>query len=110
MTEQCHRLQMEVLTHRVEIVDIRCEADVIWSDVLRGFPATALVVVDQPVTVRQAIEIRQEVRVIEVGSAVEDDDGLSVADLACVERRSAYGDATLDCAARTLRLPGSRRR
>jgi hypothetical protein len=49
------------------------------------------VVIDQAERVRQSIQVRQEVTVIEVGPAVDDDDGQPLSDLTEIEDASPTG-------------------
>jgi hypothetical protein len=50
------------------------------ADAVRGPPAPPLVVVEEAEGVLQAIEVGQQVAVVEVGAAVEHDEGLALPD------------------------------
>jgi hypothetical protein len=45
-------------------------------EIARGFPASPLVVVDEPKRIGQSIQVGQKIAMVEIGPAVEDDDGL----------------------------------
>ena len=45
-------------------------------NVIRGFPASSLIVVNQAECICQSVQIGQKIAVVEIGSAVEDDDRL----------------------------------
>ena len=55
---------------RIQILDFGSEGDILGSDMARGRPAAALRVVDEAVGIREAIEIGQQVLVVEVRPAV----------------------------------------
>jgi len=68
-------------------------------DLVRGPATAALIVVDEPEVVRQTIQIRQQILVIEVWPTVQDDDRLPVTDVA----RSRAFYATCSGSARCAR-------
>ena len=65
---------MKILPHLVEIVDVGCERYVLGLHMISRSPTSPLVVVDEAECIRQSIEVGQEIAVIEIGPAVEDDD------------------------------------
>src|SRR6185312_7171651 len=93
MSQQHRRLQSEVPPHLVEVVEVGGERDVFGLHMRGGVPAPALVVVDQPKCILQAIEFGKQIVMIEIRSAVEHDDGSSLTDGSNVKRRVADGDA-----------------
>ena len=73
--QQRRRFQLKVLPHLVEIVDVGRERDVLGVNLIRRSPTSPLIVVDEPERIRQSIQVGQEIAVVEIGSAVEDDEG-----------------------------------
>ena len=82
VSEHGDRLQAEVAPHSVEVVDLRPNRDIVGLHAVRRPAATALVVVDEAERVCEPVELREEVGVVEVGPAVDDDDRRAVADVA----------------------------
>ena len=78
---------MKVLPHLVEIVDVGCERDFLGQHLIRGSPTSPLVVVDEAECIRQSIQVGQEIAMVEIRPAVEDDDGLPLPDFSRIERR-----------------------
>jgi hypothetical protein len=79
---------------RVQIMDLGRESDVLGADLAKGRPTTALRVVDEAARVRKAIEIGQEVLVIEVGSTVNHHDRRAPADVTTVQLDPVEPDAS----------------
>ncbi len=102
--EQHRGVQPVELPHLVEVIEVQCERDVLRPHPVRGVPAAPLVVVDQPESVGQSIQLGQEIAVVEVGPTVQDDDGLTPADRSRVERGAGDRDAPFDCARASLSL------
>jgi hypothetical protein len=97
MPEQHWGVEPKVLPHLVKVVQVRRERNVLWPNVLRGSPAPALIVVDKAKLIFELIQIGQEVTMVEIGPAVQDDDRLSSANRSDVERCAANQDAALAC-------------
>ena len=72
--------------HPFEVVELRRERDVLRPHALGGSAAAALVVIDEAERVCEPIELRQQVRVVEVRPAVDDDDRMAGADIAAEQR------------------------
>src|SRR5262245_43267138 len=87
MPEQHRGVRPKVLPHRVEVVEVGRERNVLGPDVLGGSPARALIVVDEAELILELIQLRQEVTVVEIGPAVEDDDRPSLPNRSGIERR-----------------------
>jgi hypothetical protein len=84
--EQGWQFQVEVLPHHIEIVDFGCERDFLGQHLICGSAPSPLVVVDEPKGIRQSIQVGQEIAVIKIRPAVEDDNGLPLPDLPIIER------------------------
>ena len=88
MAEYCNLIEAEVLPQPVDVIDLGFDGDGLGRDA-RGRLATAtLIVIDQAEFARKPVQVRQEIVVIEVGSAVENDEGRSIADFAEIELRT----------------------
>ena len=97
MPQDRDRAEPEVLPHRVRIGDVGFDADVFGPDALCGATASSLVVVDEAVGFGQTIELGEEIAVLEVGPAMEDEDWLPPSDLPVVETGGSDRDAALSC-------------
>ena len=75
-----------MLPHHIEIVHFGGDRDFLRQHLICGSATPPLVVLDEAEGVRQSIQIGQEVAVIEIRAAVEDDDGLPLADIPTIER------------------------
>ncbi len=95
MADHDRRVELEVLPHFFQIRHLRFDRDVFGLHTGRRFSPAPLVVVDQPVPVREPIHLRQEVRVIEIGAAVQDDHRPALTDLAREEFRSRHRDSRI---------------
>ena len=71
MAEDGDPLEPEVMADRVEVVDVVVDPDARRIDASARLSAAALVVVDEPVTIRQPVHVGQQVAVIEVRAAVQ---------------------------------------
>jgi hypothetical protein len=103
MAEQRWRLERIVLPHLVEVIDVGRDRHVLRPNAFRGSPAPPLIVVDELEPVLQLIQVGQEIAVVEIGPAVEDDNGLPMPDGSAVERGAPDPDASLE---RTCALAG----
>src|SRR5262252_4939391 len=77
------------VTQRLEIVDFRGDRDILRPDVFSRFSAASLVVIDKVVRIRQAIHLGEEIALVEVRTAMKNDDRASLTDVAGVERHIA---------------------
>ena len=91
MPEQRERGQAEVAAQRVQVVDLAGEVDVVGCHPVRRQAASALVVVDEPEGVTQSIKLGGQVRLIEVGSAVDHHNGVTYSDIAHEKPSAAVG-------------------
>jgi len=64
----------------VEVGDLRLDGHLLRSVHVERPAAPSLVVVDEPYLVGETIEVRSQVLVAEIGTAVDDEDGSTVAD------------------------------
>src|SRR5215475_1739193 len=80
---------MIAVTQGLEIVDFGGDRDILRSDVCSRFPAASLVVIDKVVRTRQAIHLGEEIALVEVRTAVKNDDRAPLPDVAGVERHIA---------------------
>ena len=85
MPQECGRFDFVVLSDPVEIVDVRRHRHVVRLHMFGGSAASALVVVNEAIPVSQSIELGKKVGLIEIRTAVELDDRLTVPDLSGVE-------------------------
>src|SRR5215203_6048879 len=77
--------EAEAATHSLEVRDLRLDADLSPVDPVARPAATSLVVVHEPKRVREPVELRTQVVVVEVRAAMEDDDGRSAAERSAVQ-------------------------
>jgi hypothetical protein len=63
-----------VLPDSVEIIGLGLNVDILWDDCARGFATPSLIVVDQPKGARQAIHFWKQIVVVEIWSAMEDEE------------------------------------
>jgi hypothetical protein len=82
MSQQHNRFEVKVLPHAVEVGEVGGEGDIRGLHVSGGAAPPALVVVDETVGIREAVEFRQEIAMVEIGSAVEDDNSRALPDFA----------------------------
>ena len=87
MAEQHRCVEIELAADAVDVVQVGGEAHALRVHAGRRASPAALVVVNQPVRVGERVEIGREVRLVEIGPAVQHDNGLAVADRADVKRR-----------------------
>ncbi len=74
-----------MFSHPVQIADLACERDVLGLHAICGSPASPLVVVNEVVRIGQTIELGQEIAMVEIGAAMQDNDWLPLADLARIQ-------------------------
>ena len=79
-------IPVESVPHFIEIIDVGCKRNVLGHHLVRGSPTSPLVVVDEPECICQSIQIGQEIPMIEIRTAVEDDERLSPPDFSRIER------------------------
>jgi hypothetical protein len=87
--EDRHRLQPEMAAHLVQVIHFGLDGDVGGSDAVGRPPATALIVVDDPESLGQTIQLGQQIVVVEVRPAVQHDDRKALADVAEMQPRAA---------------------
>jgi hypothetical protein len=92
MAEKRRRPEPEPVEHGVQVRHLGADVDVLRLDAVRRTASPPLVVVDEAARVGEPVELRQQVRVVEVRPAVEDDERRAGADLAAVEPRTVDGD------------------
>ncbi len=109
VTQYRDGVEPEVPPQPVQIVDLGFNADGLGKDVRGGLAASSLVVVDQPKRTRQPIELGQQVVMVEVGSAVQNDEGSTGADFPEKELRTRNGEVTLAHVRRAANAAGSHR-
>jgi hypothetical protein len=80
-----NRFEPEVLPQAVKVFDVRLDSDIFWLYIVRRLAPPSLVVVDEPVRIGQAIHIGEQIAMVKIGPAVEDDDRLSLSDLAIIQ-------------------------
>lgn len=79
VTEQRDRPFSDVgVAHVGEVLDLRCQRDVLGSHAVGGSSAPPLIVVDELEVVGEPVELGQEIRVVEVRSPVDHEDGESL--------------------------------
>ena len=89
VSEDRHRLKPEMAAHPVQVIHFGLDGDVGGSDAVGGPPATALIVIDHPESLGQAIQLGQQIVVAEVWPAVQHDDRRALADVAEMQSRAA---------------------
>jgi len=89
--EDRHRLQPEMTPHVIQVVHFGLDGDVLGSDAVGRSPATALVVIDDPESLGQTVELGQQIVVVEVGPAMQHDDRRALANIAEMQSRVAGG-------------------
>ena len=80
MAQYCDGTEAEELPQSVEVVDLRFDGDGLGSHPRGRLAAPSLIVIDQAKCARQAIQVWQQIVVVEIWPAVDDDEGTSVAD------------------------------
>lgn len=95
MPEHGDGLQAEMAPHPIEVLDLGSEADVPDPDAIGRPAATALVVVEETERLCEAVQLRQEVGVVEVWPAVHHHDRLSLADVATEQPEPVGGHVCL---------------
>ena len=88
MTEYCNLIEAEVLPQSVDVVDLGSDGDGLGRDARGRLATPTLIVIDQAECPCKPIQVRQEIVVIEIGSAVENDEGTSIADFPEIEFRT----------------------
>ena len=83
--EHCDGLEPEGASQGVDVGDFRLDGHVFGRDPSARSTPTALVVVDEPGLVREPIQLRPQIGVVEVRAAVQHDDRPTRADLAYEE-------------------------
>jgi hypothetical protein len=84
-----------MLSDLVDVGDIRSERHIFGSHTVGGSTASPLVVVDESVRIGKAVEFRQEITMIEIGSAMQDDDWRAFPNVPRVQLRTSHGDPIL---------------
>jgi hypothetical protein len=92
--EEGHRLQPELATHLFQIVYLGLDADVVGSDAVGRSAATALVVVNDPESLRQTVELWQQVLEVELCPAVQHHNHRAIADVADVQSSATCSHET----------------
>ena len=90
----------EVPPQRIEILDLGVDRDVLGRDAGGGSPPAALIVIDQPRIARQSVHLGQEIEMVEVGAAVEEEERSALAYLAYEEASPGNRNVALAHAAR----------
>src|SRR5438045_4567256 len=86
MPQECGRFEFVVLSDPVEIVDVGRHRHVVRLHMFGGSAASALVVVNEAIPISQSIELGKKVGLIEIRTAVEHDDRLTMPDFSSVKR------------------------
>ena len=76
-----------MLPHAIQVIQVRHEGDVLRLNLVRRPTTPALIVVDEPEVILQSVEVGKQVAMVEIGSAVEDDNRFSIADRSDIKRR-----------------------
>src|SRR5262245_4149811 len=85
MAEHDRRIESEMFTNGIEIGHLGFERHVLRMNARGGLSAASLIVVDQTISIGEPIEIGHEIAMIEIRSAVQNDDRGSLADLARIQ-------------------------
>jgi hypothetical protein len=86
---------VKILLHLLDIGDVGCECYVFGLHMICGSASAPLVVVDEVERIREAVELRHKITVVEIGSAVEHDDWCPLPDFPNIQFRSSDRDLTL---------------
>jgi hypothetical protein len=79
--EDGHGFQPEMAPHDVQVVHFGLHGDILRADALCRLPATTLIVIDDSGLFGQAIELGQQIVVVEVRTAAQHDNGRALADV-----------------------------
>ena len=96
VTKHRDRVECEVASHTVQVIDLRIDADLDGLHAFGGSPATPLVVVDESERVGESVQLGTKVVVVEAGATVEDDDRPSLADGSVVQAGVVREDVPLE--------------
>ena len=84
-----------MLPHPLNVLHVGGERYFLRANPFCGTSPSALIVIDDAESIRESVQVRQEIAVVEIGAAMEDDDGLSLADRSGIQRRCADRDTAL---------------
>jgi hypothetical protein len=87
VAQYCNRVEAEITPYSVEVVDLGLDIDGFGKHAPGRLPTPSLIIIDQAKCARQSIKLRQQIVVVEIRSAVQDDKRGSVADFPKIEFR-----------------------
>src|SRR5262245_19789596 len=86
---------MEVFANRIQVREVGCERNVFGANPGRRLTTPPLVVVDQVIGVGQTIQLREEIEMVKVRAAMNDEHGPAGADVSRVQLGGADSYASL---------------
>jgi hypothetical protein len=89
-----HGFQSKVLSQALQIHDFRFYTDIFRADITRGSTPASLVVVDEAERIGQVIHLGEKIVVVEIRPSMQEDDRLSLADLAIIQISTFNRDHT----------------
>jgi hypothetical protein len=91
--QQYHRVEVKILPNLLQICDVGCERDVFRVHTIGRSATPALVVVDEMERIGEAVQLGQQIAVVEIGPAMQDDDRLASADFSGIQFHASDRDA-----------------